>query len=237
LRGYLARMGTRRADAADPAGRPAPARARERPGLLFIADPSPVFLLGAARVGEQAGVQVATVSSASALPHVTRPRGGDLFLANPALWASEGWLRLQELRDRHRETGVGALVDRSRRWEVERVVRAGFRAYLDKRLLTPEVFPAVIRSLLTGGAVYLSGPLPDAPTPTARELEVLTLLREGHSVRAIAERLYLSERTVKAAINSVTRRLGASNRVEAVAMAYRLGLLPAAEPGAGNFPA
>jgi DNA-binding NarL/FixJ family response regulator len=203
---------------------------------LFVADPSPIFLLGFSRVGQQGGVRVVTVASAAALRRSTRPRTGDLLLANPALWAVDGWRRLHELHVGDPGLAVGALVDQSRQWEVERAMQAGYRAYLDKRLLTPELLPAAVGSLLTGGSVYLSGPHPDAPALPARELEVLALLGEGYSVQGIAERLFLGERTVKAVINSVTRRLGAANRVEAVAMGYRYGLLPAAEPGAGRMP-
>ena len=209
---------------------------RERASTLFVADPSPIFLLGLARVGRQAHVKVVTASSAAALGRSARPRPGDVLLASPALWAVDGWRRLHELNCRHPELAVGALVDQSRQWEVERAIKAGYRAYLDKRLLTPELLPAAVGLLLSGGSVYLSVPHPDAPTLPARELEVLALLGEGYSVRGIAERLFLSQRTVKAVIKSVTRRLGAANRVEAVAMGYRLGLLPAAEPGAGRMP-
>jgi DNA-binding NarL/FixJ family response regulator len=208
----------------------------ERARRLYVGDPSPIFLLGFSRVGQQADVKVVTASTALALRRSLGPRPGDLLLANPALWPADGWRRLHELYLRNQGRAVGALVDQSRPWEVERAVRAGYCAYLDKRYLTPELLPAVVGPLLTGGAVYVSGPRPDAPTLPARELEVLALLGEGHSVQRIAERLFLGERTVKGVINSLTRRLGAANRVEAVAMGYRYGLLPVAERGAGRMP-
>ena len=222
--------GERSREAASPNG------PRGRVGTLFVADPSPIFLLGFSRVGQRADVKEVTASSAADLRRSTRPRPGDLLVANPALWAVDGWRRLHELSVRDPARAVAALVDQSRPWEVEWAIQAGYRAYLDKRLLTPELLPAAVGLLLTGGRIYLTGPQPDAPTLPTRELEVLALLGEGYSVHAIAVRLFLGERTVKVVIKSVTRRLGAANRVEAVAIGYRSGLLPAAEPGAGRPP-
>jgi DNA-binding NarL/FixJ family response regulator len=60
---------------------------------------------------------------------------------------------------------------------------------------------------------------------TKREMEVLRLLFEGLSARQIASRLGLSERTVNTHVANVYRKLGASNRIEAIRIAMRMGLL------------
>jgi DNA-binding CsgD family transcriptional regulator/tetratricopeptide (TPR) repeat protein len=60
---------------------------------------------------------------------------------------------------------------------------------------------------------------------TARELDVLRLLAEGLRNGDIAERLFLSRRTVDHHVSAILRKLGASTRGEAVAAATRLGLL------------
>lgn len=60
---------------------------------------------------------------------------------------------------------------------------------------------------------------------TAREQEVLGLLAEGMSNKAIAKRLHISEHTVKFHLNAVLSKLGASNRTEAVTRALRAGVL------------
>ncbi len=60
---------------------------------------------------------------------------------------------------------------------------------------------------------------------TARELEVLRLLAEGLPNKTIAQRLRISEHTVKFHVNAILGKLGAASRTEAVVRATRLGLL------------
>ncbi|HEY6362579.1 MAG TPA: response regulator transcription factor [Vicinamibacterales bacterium] len=60
---------------------------------------------------------------------------------------------------------------------------------------------------------------------TARELDVLEGLAEGLSNRAIAERLRISDQTVKFHVASVMAKLGAANRTDAVRRAVREGIV------------
>jgi DNA-binding NarL/FixJ family response regulator len=60
---------------------------------------------------------------------------------------------------------------------------------------------------------------------TPRELEVLELLAQGLPNKGIADRLGISDQTVKFHIASIMGKLGASNRVETVRRAVRRGLL------------
>lgn len=57
---------------------------------------------------------------------------------------------------------------------------------------------------------------------------MLTLLAEGHANRVIADRMFVSESTVKTHLRSISAKLGAENRTHAVALARRLGLLSGA---------
>ena len=61
--------------------------------------------------------------------------------------------------------------------------------------------------------------------PTPRELEVLSLLAEGLTNRAVGVRLGISENTAKFHVQAVLAKLGVSSRTEAVVHATRLGLL------------
>ena len=60
---------------------------------------------------------------------------------------------------------------------------------------------------------------------TPREIDVLELLTEGLPNKAIAERLGISDQTVKFHIASILGKLGATNRTEAVRRALRQGLI------------
>jgi len=60
---------------------------------------------------------------------------------------------------------------------------------------------------------------------TPREQEVLELLAEGLPNKAIAARLGISDQTVKFHVASISAKLGATNRTEAVRLALRRGLL------------
>ena len=59
---------------------------------------------------------------------------------------------------------------------------------------------------------------------TPRELEVLRLLVEGRSNRQIAEQLFISGKTASVHVTNLLAKLGVHSRLEAAAMARRLGL-------------
>jgi DNA-binding CsgD family transcriptional regulator/tetratricopeptide (TPR) repeat protein len=78
----------------------------------------------------------------------------------------------------------------------------------------------------TGVAVQAAG----APTPaaqlglTSREVEVLALVAAGRSNRQIAQALFISPKTVGVHVSNILAKLGVAGRVEAAAIAHRLGL-------------
>ena len=61
---------------------------------------------------------------------------------------------------------------------------------------------------------------------TARELEVLQLLAEGASTTQASDQLGISSATLRAHVQAILRKLGAHSRLEAVAEAARLGVIP-----------
>jgi DNA-binding NarL/FixJ family response regulator len=90
--------------------------------------------------------------------------------------------------------------------------------------LSGEVARSLLDQVRAGGR--LGGSVPDAITTalSARELEVLLLLDEHLSTDAIADRLYISEHTVRSHVKSLLRKLGVSSRraaLEQLALARR----------------
>ena len=72
-----------------------------------------------------------------------------------------------------------------------------------------------------------NGRQPEIPVEplTPRELQVLELLAEGLPNKAIAARLDISDQTVKFHVSSISGKLGAKNRTDAVRRAVRRGLI------------
>ena len=93
--------------------------------------------------------------------------------------------------------------------------------------------PSITRRLITE---FARRPATDRPSPaalddlTAREREVLLLIAEGLSNHEIAEKLFLSEGTVKTHIKRIFYKLDLRDRTQAVILAYNVGLV---EPAGG----
>jgi len=73
-----------------------------------------------------------------------------------------------------------------------------------------------------------------AQTFTQRQLQVLRLLARGLQNKQIAERLFVSERTVKAYLSSIFEKLQVQNRSGAITAALRLGLIDLQQESEGN---
>jgi DNA-binding NarL/FixJ family response regulator/tetratricopeptide (TPR) repeat protein len=91
---------------------------------------------------------------------------------------------------------------------------------------------AALEALARRARLDLGAGLPAQPRLaglTPRELEVLGLLVEGRSNRQIAEQLFISAKTASVHVTNLLAKLGVHSRLEAAAMARRLGLDQAAE--------
>ena len=114
--------------------------------------------------------------------------------------------------------------------EIQRAMRAGAAAYLLKTMPNDQIL-SVIRSVHAGRrhvpaevAARLAEHLGEE-TLTARELDVLRLIRDGHRNKQIADELRIAETTVNFHIKNLVDKLGANDRTHAVTIAIRRGLL------------
>ena len=113
---------------------------------------------------------------------------------------------------------------------IRRALKGGAKGYVLKSM-PPKELVQVIRNVHAGRkhippeiASQLAEYFAD-DAPTSREIEVLKLVAEGLKNRQIAERLFISEETVKAHIKHVMDKLGASDRTQAVSIAVRRGII------------
>lgn len=94
-------------------------------------------------------------------------------------------------------------------------------------VLSPRVIQNLFDDQLNGG---VDGGRRNEYSLTQRENDILAQLAEGRSNREIAQSLFLSEKTVKAHLAAVFRKLGVTNRTQAAMMAVQMGVGPV--PGA-----
>jgi DNA-binding NarL/FixJ family response regulator len=114
--------------------------------------------------------------------------------------------------------------------EIQRALKAGARGYLLKTMPPTEMVDA-IRQVHAGRkrvpaevAAHVTEHLGEESL-TAREVEVLRHVAGGHRNKEIADRLFISEETVKVHVKHVMEKLGASDRTQAVAIAVRRGII------------
>jgi DNA-binding NarL/FixJ family response regulator len=114
--------------------------------------------------------------------------------------------------------------------EIQRALKAGASGYLLKNM-PPEQIVDTIRQVYAGKkrvppeiAANLAEHFCDEPL-TAREIDVLHHVSSGNRNRDIAERLFISEETVKAHLKHIMEKLGATDRTHAIAIAARRGFI------------
>ena len=115
--------------------------------------------------------------------------------------------------------------------EIQRALRSGAAGYVLKSMPQDDLL-AVIRSVHAGKrqvpaavAALIAEHLGEEDL-TARELEVLQLVRDGYKNKQIADELSISENTVNFHIKNIVDKLAANDRTHAVTIAVRRGLLP-----------
>jgi len=114
--------------------------------------------------------------------------------------------------------------------EMQRALEGGAKGYMLKSMPPKEVLEA-IRKVHAGKkaippeiATRLANHMSDEGL-TAREVEILQQVAEGNRNRDIADRLFISEGTVKVHIKHIMEKLGANDRTQAITIAVRRGII------------
>jgi DNA-binding NarL/FixJ family response regulator len=154
----------------------------------------------------------------------------DVTLMDLRLPGTNGTDVLIAIRDEFPDARIIMLSSSESDGEIQRALRSGASGYVLKSMPQDELL-AVVRSVHAGKrhvpaavAAVLAEHLGEADL-TARELEVLQLIRDGCKNKQVADRLAISENTVNFHIKNIVDKLGANDRTHAVTIAVRRGLL------------
>lgn len=114
--------------------------------------------------------------------------------------------------------------------QILRALKAGARAYLLKSLLRRELLDT-IRAVYAGQkrlpaelAAHLADHLAD-DSLTSREIDVLRLIAAGNANKIVADKLSITEDTVKGHVKSILSKLGANDRTHAVTIGVKRGII------------
>ncbi|WP_253887714.1 response regulator [Actinokineospora diospyrosa] len=207
---------------------------------VMVVDDHPIWRDGVARDLSERGFEVrATAGDAPSAVRIARAVRPDVVLMDLNLGEGSGVDATREITAELGETRVLVLSASGEHSDVLEAVKAGASGYLVKSASAEELVDAVGRTA-AGDAVFTSGlaglvlgeyrrmaAAPQeaaAPRLSDRETEVLRLVAKGLTARQIADRLFLSHRTVENHVQSTLRKLQLHNRVELARYAIEHGL-------------
>ena len=154
----------------------------------------------------------------------------DLTLMDLRLPGMDGAATLLEIRKEFPEARIIMLTTSESDGDIQRAMRAGAAAYILKSMPKEEIL-SVMRSVHQRGrfmptqvAALIAEHLGEEQL-TARELDVLRLIRDGRRNKQIADELCIAETTVNFHIKNLVDKLQANDRTHAVTIAVRRGML------------
>lgn len=204
------------------------------PARVLIVDDHPLTREALAALLEQEGFEVAgTAGDGEEAIAQARERRPDLVLLDLAMPGMDGLTALPAIRERAPEAEVVVLTASDAEESLLAAIGAGASGYLLKTE-PPHRIASFLDGVVRGEAALSGGVarrllervreggrpagIPDwiAQRLSAREVEVLLLLEERLGTDEIAERLFISEHTVRSHVKSVLRKLGVSSRRAAI---------------------
>jgi DNA-binding NarL/FixJ family response regulator len=127
--------------------------------------------------------------------------------------------------------GVRGIVDKAS--PPEELLRGVRAVAAGEAALTPSITRRLLEWALAKNPVIIEPPVP-VRALSAREIAVLELLAQGASDDEVAERLHVSKPTVRSHVHNLLGKLGLRSRCQAVAYAYRHGLVAASTRAHGK---
>jgi len=162
----------------------------------------------------------------------------DVILMDVTMPELDGVEATRQIKERQPEVRIVVLTMHADHDILADAIRSGANGYLVKDCSTDEIAQAI--DAVAGGETALSpglaasmlaevrnqdGSQQSERIITAREEEVLQLIADGCSTPEVAERLFISQKTVKNHLASIYQKLDARDRTQAVLQAVRMGIV------------
>ena len=200
-------------------------------GTVLVIDRDPAFRAVAENVVRRIGLTAISAASGEEALELLGDVRPTLAIVEVELPGLNGLAVLRELHTTFDENLPVILVSTDRADSFDRTagLLVGAEDYVVKPVDSGELAARVRRSLRRAG-VLANGSGDSRPAPvhlslSPRETEILRLLAAGRSQKEIAASLVISSKTVATHIQHVLAKLGVHSRAEAVAAAYRQGLV------------
>lgn len=205
------------------------------PITVVLADDHPVVRQGiVALLESEADIDVvAAVADGRAACEVALDVRPSLVVIDLRMPEMDGVAAIGAIRAEWPEARILVLTTYDTDEAIVRAVEAGASGYVLKDTPSDDLIDAVRRA--AAGETVLAPPVakrlvervraPAATTLTAREIEILREVASGRANASIAERLHISQATVKTHLIHIYDKLGVSDRAGAVARAYETGVL------------
>lgn len=199
---------------------------------LLLVDDHPVLRAGLANLLARHPdfTVVGEAGSGGQAIELARTCSPDVCLLDLSLPDIDGFDTLKALRTRSPAVRVVVLTSSDSPEDAARADREGAAAFVCKNI-DHGLIVDTIRAVHRGESGIQRGVARSQPSPalaaalTPRELDVLSLVRQGLGNSEIARRLAISERTVKGHMTSIFEKLHVADRAGAVAKGFDLGLL------------
>ncbi|HEB94029.1 MAG TPA: response regulator transcription factor [Gammaproteobacteria bacterium] len=212
---------------------------------ILLADDHPLFLAGMRHILSQLDetVQVHCAEAGEAALQLLRGEiEFDLLLLDLGLPDTDGLGLLHILREEAIMVPVIVVSASENLHQIRAALAAGALGFIPKSHHAVQMLDA-IHEVLDEGEIYLpddirahidrlvaNDEIPASQGITSRQRQVLSLLAQGLANKQIAQRLNLTEHTVKAHLGALFQILKVSNRTECAQKAQRLGLLASDTP-------
>jgi DNA-binding NarL/FixJ family response regulator len=218
---------------------------------ILIVDDHALVRRGMGHVVRESFPDAEVVEAGDSASALSAMRDGiDVALVDVRMPDADGLELLHEMKATWGDVPVIMLTSFDHAHYVRRALAEGAAGYMLKDA-TPEDLEQAIKVALSGGGNVLSpkviqnlfesvdpnhapgnGDAPHRPTSslTQRETDILALLAEGKSNRDISRALFLSEKTVKAHLAAIFRKLNVTNRTQAAMAAVSMGIGPGLHP-------